>query len=354
MVKMISWFGKKKVIGLDIGTTSIKVAELNVGRSGVTLLAFGIAPTPPQSFVGGDIIDQQTVGQVIRELVSKIKTKRKSISTGLGGMSVIVKRISIPKMDEKLIAEQIRWEAEQYIPYDINEVNLGYEILKSSSNSNENIDLLLVAAVQSHVFKYSETMSSAGLKLEVLDVSGFALANCFKKNYGDMAGQVVALLNIGAGATTMVVLENSEVVFCRDIPVGGMNYTLDLQKGLNVTQEEAEAIKLGASTGQAVPSEAEKILQSSHELVREEIKASFDFFLNTAKSQNISRCFVTGGGAKVSAFITQISKFVPCEKFDPFLGLKVNSKDFSPEYLNQIRDFAAVAVGLGLREIGDA
>lgn len=352
---MMSWFGKKKVLGLDIGTTSIKIAELDVSRGGVALLAFGIAPTPPESFVGGDLADSQAISQAIRELVLKIKTKRKSISTGLGGTSVIVKRISIPKMDEKLVAEQIRWEAEQYIPYDINEVNLGYEILKTTSTSNnENMDLLLVAAVQSHVFKYTEAVVAAGLNLTVLDVSGFALANCFKKNYGDMAGQSVALLNIGAGATTMVVLENSEVVFCRDIPVGGLNYTLDLQKGLNVTQEEAEAIKLGVSSGQAVPSEAEKILQSSHELIREEIKASFDFFLNTAKSQKITRCFVTGGGAKVSGFVSQISKIVPSEKFDPFFGIKVNAKDFSAEYINQVRDFAAVAVGLGLRETGDA
>lgn len=347
-------FGKKKIIGLDIGTTSIKIAELDVGRSSSTLLAFGIVPTPPQSMVGGDISDPQVVGMAIRELLAKIKTKRRLVAAGLGGTSVIVKRINIPKMEEKLIAEQIRWEAEQYIPYDINEVNLGYEILKSSGNSPDTMDLLLVAAVQSHVFKYSETLAVAGLNLAVLDVSGFAIANCFRKNYGNMAGQTIVLLNVGASSTSMTVLENSEIVFCRDIPVGGLNYTVDLQKGLNVSPQEAEAIKLGASTGQAVPSEAANILKGTHDLITEEIKASFDFFLNTAKSQNITRCFVTGGGAKVSGLIGHLSKLASCEKLDPFFNIKVDSRDFSSQYLSHIRDFAAVAVGLGLREVGDA
>lgn len=351
---MISLFGKKKVIGLDIGTTSIKVAELDVSKKSATLLAFGIASTPAQTYTGGEISDPQAIGMAVRGLLTKIKTKRKNAATGLGGTSVIVKKITIPKMEEKLIAEQIRWEAEQYIPYDINEVNLGYEILKGSGASNDNMDLLLVAAVQAHVFKYAETVAAAGLNLSILDVSGFALANCFKRNYGEMAGQTVALLNIGAGASTMTVLDNSEVVFCRDIPVGGFNYTLDLQKGLNMSQEEAEAIKLSASSGQAVPNEAATIIQSTHEMVCEEMKASFDFFLNTAKSQNITRCFVTGGGAKVAGLITRLSKVVPSEKLDPFLNIKVNAKEFSKEQLSQIRDFAAVAVGLGLREIGDA
>jgi type IV pilus assembly protein PilM len=347
-------FGKKKVIGLDVGTTSIKLAELEVSKKSATLIGFAVAPTPAQSYSGGEIVDPQAIGGVIRSLVAKLKSKRKNAATGLSGTSVIVKRITIPKMDEKLIAEQIRWEAEQYIPYDINEVNLGYEILRSADSSIDNMDLLLVAAVQSHVFKYVEAISAGGLSLSILDVSGFALANCFKRSYGEMKGQTVALLNIGAGATAMTILENSEVVFCRDIPVGGFNYTLDLQKGLNMSLEEAEAIKLGASTGQAVPSEAAGIIQSSHDIVCEEIKASFDFFLNTAKSQTITRCFVTGGGSRVSGLLARLSQLAPCEKLDPFFGIKVSEKSFSKDQIDQIRDLAAVAVGLGLREIGDA
>jgi len=350
---MMSLFGKKKIVGVDIGTSSIKIAELDVGRRSSTLLAFGMMPTPAQCYAGGDITNTQVLGEAIRQLVSKIQTKRKHAATGLGGTSVIVKRVTIPRMDEKLIAEQIRWEAEQYIPYDINEVNLGFEILKNAPANSDNMDLLLVAAVQAHVFKYAEALNMAGLACSVIDVSGFALVNCFKANYGEMAGQTVALLNIGAAASNLVVIENSEAVFCRDIPVGGLNYTTDLQKGLSVSFEEAEAIKLSFSRGHEAPSDASAVIQSSHEVIADEIKASFDFFLNSARSQNITRCFVTGGGSKMLGIMDRLTKIVPCEKLDPFFNVKANSKVFSADYLSQIRDFSAVAVGLGLRQIGD-
>ncbi|OFZ19046.1 MAG: fimbrial assembly protein [Bdellovibrionales bacterium RBG_16_40_8] len=351
---MISFFGKKKIIGLDIGSSSIKAAELDVGKKSSTLIAFGIVPTPPQSYVNGDIVDPQIISTAIRELLLKIKTKRKHAATGLGGTSVIVKRITIPRMDENLIADQIRWEAEQYIPYDINEVNLGYEVLKGASSNKENMDLLLVAAVQAHVIKYTEALALSGLNCAVLDVSGFALVNCFKTNYGDMSGQTVVLLNAGATATTMVGIENTEVVFLRDIPVGGLNYTLDLQKSLNISLEEAEAMKLGAASGRTVPEEAKSVIKATNDVICEELKSSFDFFLNSTKSQNITRCFVTGGGAKTYGFLDVVSKILPCEKLDPFLKVRASTKVFSQEYLNQIRDFAAVSIGLGLRDVSDA
>lgn len=353
LVKMLSFFRNKKIIGIDIGSNSIKIAELDSSRKGLSLLAFGIIPTPSGSISGGDIADSSAIGNAIRELITKLKSNRKNAAIGLGGTSVIVKRISIPRMDEKLIATQIRWEAEQYIPHEIDEVTLGHEILRKTDMSSENLDILLVAAVQSHVLKYSEVLAIAELNCSIVDVSGFALANCFKANYGEMEGQTIGLLNIGSSATTMVVLENSEAVFCRDIPVGGLNYTVDLQKSLSMTLEEAEAIKLSMFTGQAVPAEATEIIQATHDMVCEEIKASFDFFLNTAKTQNISRCFLTGGGSRTPGLLDRLSKIAPCEKLDPFFSIKVNNKDFSREYLNQIRDFSAVAIGLGLRQAGD-
>lgn len=345
-------FDKKKILALDVGAATIKMAELDVSRSRSTLLALGVAPTPANSFAGGEILNPQAIAETIHALVQQIKTKRTHVATALSGTSVMVKRITIPRIDTKLIPEQIRWEAEQYIPYDINEVNLEYEVLNSSP-SPESMDLLLVAAIQGHVFKYAEAISAAGLNCTILDVSGFALANCFKANYGELEGQSVALLNIGATSTSMVVIDNKEVVFARDIPVGGMNYTVDLQKGLNVSQEEAEAFKLSIGKDKTAPVEAEGFINATTEVVSDEIKASFDFYLNSASSHTISRCFVTGGAARTVGLIERLSHIVPCEKLDPFLNIKIDPKSFSRSYIDQIRDFAAVAVGLGLRQVGD-
>jgi len=348
---VFSFLNKKKLLGLDIGTSTIKMIELDVGKKSSTLVSFAIVPTPPQSFASGEILDTQAVAGAIQELLQKIGTKRDRVAVGLGGSSVIVKRITIPRMEKDLIAEQIRWEAEQYIPFDINEVNLGFEILRSGSSS-ENMDLLLVAAVSNHVFKYAESAQMARLACEVVDVNGFALANCFRANYGDMVGQTLALLNIGATATNMAIVESGEVVFCRDIPVGGLTYTQDLQKGLSVSLEEAESIKLSVAQGQA-PAEAEAILKSTHEVFLEEIRGSLDFFHNTARNQGVSKSYITGGGSKTPGLHEALGALTPVEKLDPLFNISVNPKKFSADYVNQIRDLAAVAIGLGLRQVGD-
>ncbi len=345
-------FNKKKILALDVGSATIKMAELDSARSRSTLLAFGVAPTPPNSFAGGEILNPQAIADTIRALVTQIQSKRTHVATALSGTSVMVKKITIPRIDEKLIPEQIRWEAEQYIPYDINEVNLEYEILKTNV-SPENMDLLLVAAIQGHVFKYAEAISLAGLNCAVLDVAGFALANCFKANYGDLEGQSIALLNLGATSTTMVVVDNKEVVFSRDIPVGGVNYTTDLQKGLNISQEEAEAIKLSIGKDKATPADAQDILNATSDVLADEIKASFDFYLNSANAHNVTRCFVTGGASRTVGLTDRLNKIVSCELLDPFLTIKTNPKSFAPSYIDQIRDLAAIAIGLGLRTVED-
>ncbi len=344
-----SLFEKKKILGLDIGSHSIKLAELDVGRGGSTLNAFAMLPTPPNAFDTGDILDTSAIAEVVRNLIRQIKTKRNRVAVGLGGSSVIVKLITIPKMDENLISEQIRWEAEQYIPYDINEVNLGFEVVRKNP---ETMDLLLVAAVHAHVMKYAEMTQLAAVNCETVDVNGFALANCFYQNYGKMEGQNIALLNVGDAASSLVISENGVVVFSRDIPVGGATYTQDLQKALDVSDEEAESLKLSLTTGEA-PEEALQTVSNTHDVVVDEIKASFDFYFNTSKNAKVDKLFVTGGASKTSGFIDKLSAFQKAEKLNPFFSVKVNTKNISQSYQEQIADFAAVAVGLGLRKAGD-
>ncbi|MCB0342836.1 MAG: type IV pilus assembly protein PilM [Pseudobdellovibrionaceae bacterium] len=348
------FFGKKKIIGLDIGTSTIKLAELDVSKRSATLVSFGMLETPPNSVSGGEVIDSGAIGATIGQLVEDVNSKRKLAATSLWGTSVIVKRISIPRMEESLIAEQIRWEAEQYIPYDVNEVNLAFQVLKQANKSPETMDILLVAAVQEKAFKSAETIELAGLKCAILDVAGFALANCFFRSYGDRATGNALLLNVGATTTNFVVVSKGEVVFCRDIPVGGSTYTSELQKGMGINSEEAEVMKMSVASGQPAPDEAAAIIQSVHDIVADEISGSVDFFVNTSDADQIKQCFVTGGGSKMPGLLTRLSNIMNCEKFDPFLGINYSKKVFSASYIDQIRDFSAVAIGLGLRGVGDS
>lgn len=350
------FFSNKKLIGLDVGTSTIKLAELEVSRSGTKLVSFGLTPTPPGAVVGGEVMDSQGISDAIRHMLGEVKTKRRHVSTGLWGTAVIVKKITIPRMDESLVSEQIRWEAEQYIPFDVNEVNLEYKVLERVNQSAETMDIILIAARQENVFRFAEIVETSGLVCSVLDVGGFALANCFERNYGVLDGQVVSLLNIGASVITFVVFENGEIVFCRDVPVGGSTYNTEIQKAMGVSLEESEALKLGFSSGQPGPEELGRIIQSTHEILCDEVQSSLDFFRNTSSSGAISQCFVTGGGSRTAGLIDSLSRYmgVRVDVFDPFINISYNERVFSPQYVAQIRDFAAVAMGLGMREIGDS
>lgn len=349
------FFKSKKVIGLDIGTSSIKLAEMDFSGKGATLLSFGFAPTPPNSVAGGEIVDIGSVGVTIQSLLGEIKSKRKSVATAMWGTAVIVKKITIPRMDPKLIADQIRFEAEQYIPFDINNISLAHHILKQSS-SPDAMDVLLIAAQNELVAQYTQVVEIAGVSCGVLDVSGFALANAFELNYGKIPGQAVGLLNFGASITNFVVLLDGEVIFCRDIPVGGANYTNEIHKAMGVTIAEAESLKLSSMSRADVPDEVHSVMSSTNEAVTEEIRSSLDFLSATTNGLVLNQCFYTGGSSSTSGLIETISRVtnMHMEPFDPFLKVKANPKKFSPEYLSQISSFAAVVTGLAIREVGDS
>jgi type IV pilus assembly protein PilM len=349
------FFQSKKLIGLDIGSANIKMAEMTVSRRTATLENFVIRPTPARAVQGGEISDPGAISETIKGMVDVLKTKRKAAAVGLWGTSVITKRIAIPRMDEKLVGGQIRWEAEQYIPFDINEVNIDFSVLKSFQSTPENMDILLVAARQDVAVLYQDIVQSSGLQCTVVDVSGFALANCYLKNWGAQKGQTVALMNIGSLITNFVVIENGEIVFCRDIPVGGQTYTSEIQKAMGISLEEAETMKISACTGQPAPEEVVRVITSTHEAIGEEVQSSLDFFVNTTPGLPVQQCFVTGGASRTSGLVNHLGQQTKMnfQIFDPFRSVEINTKTLTPSFISEVRDFAATAVGLGMRVTGD-
>jgi type IV pilus assembly protein PilM len=351
----LALFSSNKVLGLDVGSSSIKIAELDVGRSGAKLINFGMIPTPANSINGGDFVDSNAISFAIQSLKQEVRASRTLACIGMFGTSVIVKKITIPRIDIKLVAEQVRWEAEQYIPFDPASISLEHKVINPKGTS-ETMEILLIAAQNEMVAAYNGIVTGSGLKLGVLDVSAFALANLFELNYGQLKGQTVALLNVGSSLTNFVVVTNGEIVFSRDMPVGGQNYTNDLQKEMGVTFSEAESLKLSASTGGTVPDEVTSSLNATNEIVSEEIRNSFDFFSGSSDGTSISQVYFTGGGAASPGLIKQLAQ-VTHLKFDwlnPFLKVVSGNKKYSASYIEKIAPFSSIAMGLGLRKVGDA
>ena len=345
------FFAKKKTIGLDIGNSSIKMVELEISKKGVELVSFQSIQTPNGCMKLGEIVDPEALASQIRTLVTQSKTKRKGACIGVWGTAVFVKRITVGLMDENIIGDQIRFEAEQILPYNLDVVNLDYQILRNVSRGQDSTHVLVVAAQKDFVFKYAEVSELAGLSCEVIDLSSFALANTFEMNYGVNKEGVVAVINIGSETSNFVVIEKGDVVLARDLPAGGLNYTNEIQRMMGISAQEAEDMKVSASNGQAAPPEVMEIISATHEVVIDAIIGTVQFYHQSQPDSPIRRLYVTGGSIKIPGLLDKIQEAlqIPFEVLNPFQKMSFSPKNFSQDYIEKIGPYISVAVGLALR-----
>ena len=346
-------FGGGQAVGLDIGTTSIKMVELKKAGKYFKLVKFGMSPIPEGLVEGGEIQDPAALASHIYTLHKDMGLRSKKICVGVFGGAVIVKKISMPKIDSKLVGEQIKWEAEQYIPFDLSEVSLDFHIL-GSSGSAETMDLLLVAAKQEYLIRYFEAIETAGLRCSVIDVNGFALANSFELNYGARRTQTVAIINIGGGVSNLVIIDKGEVVFCRDIPIGGSLYNMEIARELGVSNQEADELKIGAAHSAESPPELLNVMSQTNEMICEEIRNSFEFYQSSNSGPDVDEIFLSGGTVNIRQLVEAISDATQksCQVFNPLQSITYNKKEFSQEYLSQIQMFLPAVLGLGMRKSG--
>jgi len=350
--------GKSKaVVGLDIGSSAVKAVELKSSGKGFKVTAFAVEPVPPDSIVDGAIIDGTAVADAIRRLFENKAFKTKEVAASLSGNAVIVKKISLPVMTESELAESIYWEAEQYIPFDIQDVNLDYQILDAGRgpDSKGTMEVLLVAAKKEKIADYMGVISQAGRVAVVVDVDAFALQNAYETNYGLEPLSVVVLLNAGASAININILSGAQSVFTRDISSGGNAYTEAVQKELNLPFESAELLKKGEAVEGVTFEEVRPVLHAMTENVLLEIQKTFDFFKATASSDRIDRIVLSGGASRVDGFAQALEERfgAPVESFDPFRKISFEPKRLGIANPENLVATAAVAVGLALRRAGD-
>ncbi len=355
--------GKKKALfGLDIGSSSIKAVEIKRTKSGLKLVHFGMIPLPSEAIVDGTVMNSTAVVDAITELIERENIKTKNVALSIAGHSVIIKKISLPQMSEEDLEESIQWEAEQYIPFDINDVNIDVQILSTDESDVGQMDVVLVAAKKDVINDYTAVVQEAGLKPVIMDIDCFAVENMFEANYEVPLDRTVVLVNIGASLTNINVLRRGISTFTRDINMGGNQFTEEIQKQLNVNYEEAEALKLGGELGGAtetteavIPQEVGGIIRNVSETVAGEIKRSLDFFGATSVDDRISKIYLCGGSSRIPGLTSIIENKVgvPVEIINPFLQIEIDEKVHDSGYLNEIAPMAAVGVGLALRWEGD-
>jgi type IV pilus assembly protein PilM len=259
-------------------------------------------------------------------------------------------------MSEEELEESIHWEAEQYIPFDIDDVNLDFQILESAEPVEEGkMEVLLVAVKKDKIDEYISVLIQGGISPVIVDLDAFALQNAYEINYEVVPDKNIALVNVGAGIMNINVLRNGMSTFTRDISIGGNQYTEAIQKELHISTEDAEKAKMGETLADVDAESVRGIVGSINENLAVEIQRSFDFFRATSTDQEIDSIILSGGCAKIANLDSFLRERlgIDVEVNDPFQNIIVNEKKFDPQYVQEIGPRAAVAVGLALRKAGD-
>jgi len=349
----------KNCVGLDIGSSSIKVVQLKeTGKRSFGLVNFGIEPIPPQTIVDGTIMNQAAVVEAIRDIYGKLGIRQKEVAIAIAGHSVIIKKINVPVMTPDELEEQIPWEAEHHIPFAKDDVEIDHQILNPNTAQGQ-MELLLVAAKKEVVGDYAAVAKEAQLHPVVVDVAAFAAQNAFEVNYQPSSTETVVLINVGAAISNINIMAGGFSAFTRDVTIGGNAFTEEIQKQLNVAYDEAEAYKIGGLGGEltheVVPQEVERILSQVAEVMAGEFQRSLDFYLATSADATIMRIYLAGGSAKVPALARAIEERsrLPVEQVDPFRKFVIDDNKFDLGFLRMHAPEAAVAVGLALRREWD-
>jgi len=343
------------LVGLDIGSSVLKAGEIIVSKKGFTLKNFGMISIAPGAIEEGNINDPENVANSIRQLFKANNIKEKKVALSIGGYSVIVKKIDVQTATEEQLQEFIHSEAEQYIPFDISEVNIDYQILGETEADSNQMSVILVAAKKEMIGEYINLVQMAGLNPCIIDVDAFALQNIFEANY-DLTDkdENIVLIDIGANKTSLNLLKGRSSVFMRDVSLGCSQINQQIISLIDCSFIEAEQLKLGKQADKISPDDLKQIVSSVVSEWSIEIRRALDFYYSANPDEQIKSIMLSGGGAYIKEFrqllATETSSDI--EIINPFKKLHV-AEHFDPSYLEQIAAQASICMGLALRRVDD-
>lgn len=340
---------KKSILGLDIGSHAIKCVLLSSTKSGLVLKSLGVANLPPDAIVEGNIEEKAVIVNTIKNLLKLQKYKVKNICTSISGYSVIIKKINLPTTSREELSETIEVEAEQYIPFDISEVNVDFEILGQSETSEDQMDVILVAAKKDIIDSYIDLLDDCQLEPRIVDVDVFAMENAFSVNYPDIK-DTVALIDIGANKLNINIVKEGSSLFTRDAPMGGARITEEIQEQFDVDYDTAEGIKWGGIEAPDLNAVTDIVSRAIENWVAETRRA-FEFLETTYPDEKLSGIYLSGGSSRFEGLDRYLGQEtgVPVKFFNPFKNIGVDQKKFDPAYIEYIAPQVTICLGLALR-----
>lgn len=348
---MLPWTRRNKtLLGVDVGSSAVKLVSLSRHRGDVLADLVAAETIPPDIVVDGQVVDAVSLASTLHSLLQGQRTRSRSAATSVSGHAVMAKQINMAAASEQDLEERLRAEAAQQIPFELNEVNLDYQVLDMLEDGT--MEVLLVAAKKEKVSNYTSALSLAGLSVQVIDHDPFAVQNCMEYNYQPDPKETIALLHMGAAVTSMNVVQAGRPLFTRDVSVGGTQYTEALQRRLNLSFDAAEAAKRDPES--ARDEKFRGILDSVLQVMRLELRKTFDFF-RAAGGRQLDRLYVSGGGTLMPGMMGMLQQEfgAPAEMLDPFRRIRCAEDSPASAAIRQYGPQLAIAVGLALRSFDD-
>ncbi|MGH2786145.1 MAG: type IV pilus assembly protein PilM [Actinomycetota bacterium] len=349
----------RSLLGLDIGTSAVRAAEVSMKTEPPTLTRFASAPLPRGAVVGGEIIDTDAVVSALREAIRRGRFQVRNTALGLANQKVVVRQIEMPAMEEEELKGALQFQAQEFIPIPIEDAILDFQILEEITNDagERVLQILLVAAQKDMVNTFVSVAQRAGLDPSAVDLSSFAVLRALGSTTSILgAREGEALIDIGAAVTNIVVHEGSRPRFVRILPMGGDDVTEALATGLNVSWDEAETVKarIGVTPeGGPIPVEgAARLIEQRASAFIDEVRGSIDYYLTQPGAARIATVVATGGGSKLPGLAERLSAalHLPVEEAQPLSRLRLGKVDQTPDELALMGTVCSVSIGLAMRE----
>ena len=347
--------GPKNMVGFDIGSSSIKICELSALKETYKLTQFAIRPLPEGSFLGEEIQERDEVVEIAKAIVKEVKLRSSFTCIGIWGQSVISKQIQVPMGTMEEIQDQVIWESEQYIPFDIEESAISHHFI--GENEGGGADVLLAAAKEESIEKFRSIAEEAGLTVKVVDINGLAVANVFsyvKKEELEGITDPILLIDFGANSTSIIIYRHPAVVFTREISVGGQGVSNEIQKAMGLSYEEAEDLKVNGDQNGNLPEEIVEIINSSLHTFLSEIKKTLNFYMTSTNESRFHCCYIMGGTSLLPGLVENLTSELKIEVlfFNPFEKIEADKK-FDGDFLSLVGSMGIPSIGLAMRTLSD-
>ncbi len=346
--------GPSNLVGIDIGLSSVRVAEFSFDKKNrPKLQKFSFRDLSEGCLIEDEIIRPEEISNAIIDCFSESKIKNTNVCIGVSGPNTMSKRITVVAGTKDEIEDQVHWESEQYIPFGIDDSTVSYHII--GENEGGGTDVMVAAIRNDIVESFEEVIKKTKLRCRVVDLNLFALANIFETiaptaelNSPDS----ILIIDFGAQTTNMIIYKNRTVIFTRELSMGGYLITEEIQRQLGLTFTEAEDLKIHGDESGNLPEEVVEIIEMSLDSFFSEIKKTINFFMTASSEESVDKCYVTGGSSLVPGLIEglETSLSVTVKLMNPFEKIAINDRNITEDMMSIISSMGLIALGLALRK----